>query len=1037
MENELTKRDHVGVQDFVLLEDFQNPDAFRENLKKRFSENLIYTYIGPVLVSVNPYKVLDIYNKDIIESYRNVNFYELPPHIFAIADAAYRSMRGENRDQCVLISGESGAGKTEASKKLLHYIAASSTHSSEVERVKDRLLKSNPVLEAFGNAKTNRNDNSSRFGKFMDIQFDYKGAPVGGHILNYLLEKSRVVQHATGERNFHIFYQLLCSGNHDLLEKVNLTADPNRYHYLRQGQCISVASVNDKGNFEEVGQAMKICDFSSTEQESLFAIVAAVLHLGNITHVEDQGVAKLSHNGHETYVADLLGCPKEQLITALENRTIDVRQEKMKTPLNSEQAIYVRDALAKGIYDRLFTWIVKKINASLATPSKERCTLLGLLDIYGFEIFESNGFEQFCINYCNEKLQQLFIELTLKSEQDEYQREGIEWEPVQFFNNKVICDLVEGKPIGIIAIMDEECVRPGEPTDLTFLDKLSQTHSAHAHFISHLSADTATRKTIERDQFRLIHYAGEVTYNVHGFLDKNNDLLYRDLKEVMVAATNSIIAQCFNKEELNSKKRPETAATQFKMSLNQLMEILMSKEPSYVRCIKPNKFQRANLFDDQIVSHQVKYLGLMENLRVRRAGFAYRRPYEVFLKRYKCLCPTTWPTFKGSAKEGVRCLVTHLQYEDDDYRLGKTKLFIRFPRVLFATEDAFQQRKNVLATKIQAKFKAYRQKKIYENLRFMTIIIQCWLRRYLAKKLLERRRKAVFIIRKFIKGFIHRKKPACEDNRDFIQYTKYNYLLNLKNKLPKHVLDKSWPNCPELLQNTSSLLCKLCMKNMVLKYCKNITRERKVQFDEKVIAERIFRGKKESYPYSIKEFFVKDRLASHHEAMMKPFINESINKEEILYSTPVMKYDRHGYKSRNRILIVSDQALYVLNEKDFKVKDKITYSQLKRVMVSPLTDGIFVAIVSTEENGTKSGGDDDDPDYDKGDLILQSDYLIEALTKIVIASNKSDLITIADGDSITHDLSSGKKGTIQFSKGDIYAVKKNKAGTLIVTAPPL
>lgn len=360
MENELTKRDHVGVQDFVLLEDFQNPDAFRENLKKRFSENLIYTYIGPVLVSVNPYKVLDIYNKDIIESYRNVNFYELPPHIFAIADAAYRSMRGENRDQCVLISGESGAGKTEASKKLLHYIAASSTHSSEVERVKDRLLKSNPVLEAFGNAKTNRNDNSSRFGKFMDIQFDYKGAPVGGHILNYLLEKSRVVQHATGERNFHIFYQLLCSRNHDLLERVNLAADPNQYHYLRQGQSISVASVNDKENFEEICQAMKICDFSSTEQESLFAIVAAVLHLGNITHVEDQGVAKLSHNGHETYVADLLGCPKEQLITALENRTIDVRQEKMKTPLNSEQAIYVRDALAKGIYDRLFTWIVKK-----------------------------------------------------------------------------------------------------------------------------------------------------------------------------------------------------------------------------------------------------------------------------------------------------------------------------------------------------------------------------------------------------------------------------------------------------------------------------------------------------------------------------------------------------------------------------------------------------------------------------------------------------------------------------------------------------
>ncbi|XP_052824673.1 unconventional myosin-Ic isoform X1 [Octopus bimaculoides] len=1039
MESELTKRDHVGLQDFVLLENFTDPDAFKLNLKKRFKENLIYTYIGPVLVSVNPYCQLDIYNNDIMQSYRNINFYELPPHIFAIADAAYRSMRGENRDQCVLISGESGAGKTEASKKLLQYIAACNVHSSEVERVKDRLLKSNPVLEAFGNAKTTRNDNSSRFGKFMDIQFDYKGAPVGGHILNYLLEKSRVIHHAPGERNFHVFYQLLCSKDQELLEKLNLDGDPNKYHYLCQGKSIKIASIDDKKNFEEMRQALKICDFSCSEEESLFAIVAAVIHLGNITHKEDQGVAKLSLNGHETYIAKLLGCPEEQLIAALENRTIDVRQEKMQTPLNLEQAIYARDALAKGIYDRLFTWIVKKINTSLATKCKEKCTLLGLLDIYGFEIFQINGFEQFCINYCNEKLQQLFIELTLKSEQEEYQREGIEWEPVQFFNNKIICDMVEGRPIGVIAIMDEECVRPGDPTDLTFLDKLSQTHKDHAHFISHVSADTATRKTIERDQFRLIHYAGEVTYDVKGFLDKNNDLLYRDLKEVMCTATNPIIALCFQKEELISKKRPETAATQFKVSLNQLMDNLMSKEPSYVRCIKPNDSKRSDLFDDQIASHQVKYLGLMENLRVRRAGFAYRRPYEVFLKRYKSLCPSTWPSFNGSHKDGVQCLVKYLKYGEDDYRLGRTKLFIRFPRVLFATEDAFQMKKNCLATQIQAKFKGYRQQQIYKKLRFSAIVLQCWIRQILARKLLERRKRATQIIRKFIKGFMYRKKPVCKENQEFVQYTKYNYLQRLKTKLPKSVLDKSWPPCPELLQKTSTLLCKLCMRNMVLKYCRSISNERKTQMEQKVLAERIFRGQKESYPFSIKDPFVNNRLATHHEHLRTSVFDATIKaqNEEIVYATAVTKYDRHGYKPRNRILIVTNQALYVLNEKDFKVKDKITFMQLKRVMTSPLTDGIFVAIVTTEENGTKSGGEDDDPDYDKGDLILHSDYLIEALTKIAVATSKSNLVTVAEGNSITHDVSSGKQGNIQFSKGAVYSVKKNKAGGLVVVAPPL
>lgn len=290
-------------------------------------------------------------------------------------------------------------------------------------------------------------------------------------------------------------------------------------------------------------------------------------------------------------------------------------------------AIYARDALAKAVYDRLFTWLVARINQSLHPKNdiKRKGNVMGILDIYGFEIFKKNSFEQFCINFCNEKLQQLFIELTLKSEQDEYNKEGIEWIPVEYFDNKVICNLIEEKYKGIISILDEECLRPGDPTDLTFLSKLNYQLGSHPHFICHSRTTTAIQKTMGRDDFRLIHYAGDVTYNVSGFLDKNNDLLFRDLKETMSLTKNHIVKLCFPESEYKNKKRPETAITQFRNSLNNLMEILMCKEPSYIRCIKPNDVQKSNIFDHKLVLHQVKYLGLMENLRVRRAGFAYRR----------------------------------------------------------------------------------------------------------------------------------------------------------------------------------------------------------------------------------------------------------------------------------------------------------------------------------------------------------------------------------------------------------------------------
>uniref|UniRef100_A0AAY4EQL5 Unconventional myosin-Ic n=1 Tax=Denticeps clupeoides TaxID=299321 RepID=A0AAY4EQL5_9TELE len=929
MESALTARDRVGVQDFVLLENHTSEVAFIENLRKRFKENLIYTYIGSVLVSVNPYKDLEIYTKQHMERYRGVNFYEVSPHIYAISDNAYRSMRTERRDQCILISGESGAGKTEASKKVLQYYAVTCPASGHVETVKDRLLQSNPVLEAFGNAKTLRNDNSSRFGKYMDIQFDFKGAPVGGHIINYLLEKSRVVHQSHGERNFHIFYQLIEGGEEDLLRRLGLERTPQQYQYLVKGQCPKVSSINDRNEWKVVRKALTVIGFSDDEVEELLNIIASVLHLGNVQFGgEDGGNAYITTDTQIKYLARLLNVDGSVLREALTHKKIIAKGEELMSPLNQEQAGAARDALSKAVYGRTFTWLVNKINASLAFK----------VSLYYHISNMAGSFElQFCINYCNEKLQQLFIELTLKSEQEEYEAEGITWEPVQYFNNKIICDLVEEKFKGIISILDEECLRPGDASDLTFLEKLEKTLGGHAHFVTHKLADGKTRKMMGREDFRMIHYAGEVNYNVNGFLDKNNDLLFRNLKEVMCLSENKILTQCFDREELTDKKRPETAATQFKNSLAKLMEILMSKEPSYVRCIKPNDAKQAGRFDEVLIRHQVKYLGLMENLRVRRAGFAYRRRYEIFLQRYKSLCPDTWPSWDGRLVDGVSTLVKHLGYKPEEYKLGRSKIFIRFPKTLFATEDALETRKHTLATKLQACWKGCRQKAKYRKMKHSAILVQAWWRGILARRQAQRRRQSADVIRRCaLCSFL---------NRGIFSYK----LVKLECTNQSLVISLDWEDInPKLLQ--------------------------------------------------------------------------SLGSEKMKYAVPVTKYDRKGYKSRSRQLVLTGDSAFIVE--DAKLKQRIDYSSLKGISVSSLSDGMFVLHVTSDDN------------KQKGDVVLQSDHVIETLTKVVICADKINSVNINPG-SIKFSINNGKEGIIDFTAGSELLIAKAKNGHLSVTAPRL
>ncbi|EDL19917.1 mCG129713 [Mus musculus] len=999
MEGALTARDKVGVQDFVLLDAYTSESAFLENLRKRFRENLIYTYIGTLLVSVNPYQELGIYTASQMELYQG----------YAIADNAYRMMCSELNNHFILISGESGAGKTEASKKILQYFAVTCPMTESLQIARDRLLLSIPVLEAFGNAKTLRNDNSSRFGKYMDIQFDFQGVPVGGHIISYLIEKSRVVYQNHGERNFHIFYQLLAGGGSECLTSLGLERDPQLYKYLSQGHCARESPISDKNDWETVCGAFSVIGFTEADLENLFGIIASVLHLGNVCFKGDkQGCASVPDTHEIKWIAKLLGVCPAVLLEALTHRKIEAKTEEVICPLTVELSVYARDAMAKAVYGRTFTWLVNRINSSLVNKDFTQKTVIGLLDIYGFEVFDKNGFEQFCINYCNEKLQQLLIERTLKAEQAEYESEGIEWEPVQYFNNKIICDLVEERHRGIISILEPEWSQLQCRWPRTSWSCLLQRWSVFVS-CSRKLAGPKGRKRIGWLEFCLLHYAGEVTYCTKAFR-------LPLFTQVLCSSKNSILRECFLVAELENRRRPPTVGTQFKNSLSSLLEILISKEPSYIRCIKPNERKEPSKFDDFLISHQIKYLGLMEHLRVRRAGFAYRRKYEHFLQRYKSLCPDTWPHWHGPPGEGVERLIKYIGYQPQDYKLGKTKIFIRFPRTLFATEDAFEFSKHQLVSRIQATYKGCLGRREYMKKRQAATKLEAHWRGVLARKEIKRRRWAVQIIRRFVKGFINRDKPLCPDNEEFVVLVRKNYILNLRYHVPKNVLDKSWLRPPGILENASNLLRRMCTRNLVRKYCRGISAERKAMMQQKVVTSEIFRGKKEGYAESLNQLFAGSRL---DESNINPKVLQLLGSEKIQYGVPVIKYDRKGFKARQRQLLLTQRSAYLVELS--KVKQKIEYAAVRGVSTSSLSDGILVIHISPADK------------QQKGDVILQCEHIFEVATKLAMLIRKEHTVRVVQG-SLQFYVSPGREGTIVFETGEEDQVYKDKNGQLRVVS---
>ncbi|KAL9081725.1 MAG: hypothetical protein Q9159_007102, partial [Coniocarpon cinnabarinum] len=704
---ESTKKKEVGVSDLTLISKISN-EAINENLEKRFKAGEIYTYIGHVLVSVNPFRDLGIYTDQVLHSYQGKNRLEVPPHVFAIAESSYYNMKAYQDNQCIIISGESGAGKTEAAKRIMQYIAnVSGGRDSSIEQVKNMVLATNPLLESFGNAKTLRNNNSSRFGKYLEILFNAQGEPAGANINNYLLEKSRVVGQITNERNFHIFYQFTKNAPQKYRDLFGIQ-QPQTYLYTSASKCYDVNGIDDGADFKDVLQAMQTIGIPQSEQDDIFRMLSAVLWLGNVTFREDdQGNAAIADQSVIDFVAYLLEVQSADVHKALTIRIMETsrggrRGSVYEVPLNPTQATAVRDALSKAIYNNLFDWIVQRVNQSLRARGSIAQSI-GILDIYGFEIFERNSFEQLCINYVNEKLQQIFIQLTLKTEQEEYEREQIKWTPIKYFDNKVVCDLIEEKrPPGVFSALNDACATAHADSgaaDGQFAQKLNML-SSNQHFQP------------RQGQFVVKHYAGDVSYAIEGMTDKNKDQLLKDILNLCAQSSNPFVHTLFpNQVDQDNKRRPPTAGDKIKASANDLVANLMKCTPSYIRTIKPNENKSPTEYNTANVMHQIKYLGLQENVRIRRAGFAYRQAFDKFVERFFLLSPKTCYAgeyiWTGDALSGTKQILKDTSIPVEEYQMGVTKAFIKTPETLFALETMRDKYWHNMAVRIQRAWRNY------------------------------------------------------------------------------------------------------------------------------------------------------------------------------------------------------------------------------------------------------------------------------------------------------------------------------------------
>ncbi|XP_055702058.1 myosin heavy chain, muscle isoform X17 [Phlebotomus papatasi] len=726
---------------------YLNDASVLHNLKQRYYNQLIYTYSGLFCVAINPYKRFPVYTLRCAKMYRGKRRNEVPPHIFAISDGAYVDMLTNHQNQSMLITGESGAGKTENTKKVIAYFATVGASgkkddpTSKKGNLEDQVVQTNPVLEAFGNAKTVRNDNSSRFGKFIRIHFGPTGKLAGADIETYLLEKARVISQQALERSYHIFYQMMSGAVDGLKALCCLSNDIYDYHIVSQGKT-TIPSVDDNEEMLVTDQAFDVLGFTQEEKDNVYKITAAVMHMGGMKFKqrgrEEQAEADGMEEGER--VAKLLGCDVQDLYKNLLKPKIKVGNEFVTQGRNKDQVTNSIGALCKGIFDRLFKWLVKKCNETLDTQQK-RQHFIGVLDIAGFEIFDYNGFEQLCINFTNEKLQQFFNHHMFVLEQEEYKTEGIQWTFIDFGMDLLACiELIE-KPMGILSILEEESMFP-KATDQTFAEKLNTNHLGKS---APFQKPKPPKPGCQAAHFAIGHYAGVVPYNITGWLEKNKDPLNDTVVDQLKKSSNKLLVEIFadhpgqsgGGEQAKGGRGKKgggfaTVSSSYKEQLNNLMTTLRSTQPHFVRCIIPNELKQPGVIDSHLVMHQLTCNGVLEGIRICRKGFPNRMVYPDFKLRYKILCISL---IKEPCKpeKASEIILNHVQLAEDQFRLGKTKVFFR-AGVLGQMEELRDERLSKIMTWLQSWIRGYLSRKEFHKLqeqRLALQVVQRNLRKYL------------------------------------------------------------------------------------------------------------------------------------------------------------------------------------------------------------------------------------------------------------------------------------------------------------------
>uniref|UniRef100_A0A7M4F7G0 Myosin VC n=1 Tax=Crocodylus porosus TaxID=8502 RepID=A0A7M4F7G0_CROPO len=776
----------VGENDLTALSYLHDP-AVLHNLKVRFVESkLIYTYSGIILVAMNPYKQLPIYGDAIIHAYSGQNMGDMDPHIFAVAEEAYKQMARNNKNQSIIVSGESGAGKTVSARYAMRYFAMVSKSSSNAH-VEDKVLASNPITEAVGNAKTTRNDNSSRFGKYTEISFDRRHQIIGANMRTYLLEKSRVVFQSENERNYHIFYQLCASALQPEFKPLKL-GSAEEFNYTRMGGSTVIEGVDDRADMMETRKTFTLLGLKEDFQMDVFKLLAAILHLGNV-QIMAVGDDRSLINKHLDIFCELLDLDSEPMAQWLCQRKIITSSETVIKPMTKLQALNARDALAKKIYSHLFDYIVERINQALQFTGKQH-TFIGVLDIYGFETFDVNSFEQFCINYANEKLQQQFNLHVFKLEQEEYMKEDIPWTLIDFYDNQPAIDLIEAK-MGILELLDEECLLP-QGTDENWLQKL------YNNFIN--KNPLFQKPRMSNTSFIIQHFADKVEYKCEGFLEKNRDTVYEVLIEILKSSKFHLCADFFKDNpapisrfgsaikvkparpvvKAPNKQFRTTVGNKFRSSLYLLMETLNATTPHYVRCIKPNDEKMPFEFDSKRVAQQLRACGVLETIRISAQSYPSRWTYIEFFSRYSILM-TQHELSLSDKKKVCRTVLQRLIQDPNQYQFGRTKIFFRAGQVAYLEKlrsDKLRQacimiQKNVRGWLQRKKFLRVRQATIMIQQYFRgqqaitatalkqtwaAIVIQKYCRGYLVRKLCQLIHVAAVTIQAYTRGFLARKK---------------------------------------------------------------------------------------------------------------------------------------------------------------------------------------------------------------------------------------------------------------------------------------